>query len=337
VSPPTIRSTDRATSVAAGSWRPVTVRVPASTSNLGAGFDFLGMALDLWLEAHLLEHPGGPALRGTLAALDPDADIVGDILRSAGLPKAFHLEMQSEIPVGRGLGASAAATVAGIALAKAGRGQPIQRVAVFRDAAEREGHPDNAAPAAFGGAVLAAAPWSWSGEVQTEGRKPATLSVHPEIAVALAVPDIEIRTTDARALLPESVAIADAVEQARRAGALVAGLARADGDLIRWGMGDVVAVPHRKALIPGFDAAVAAAMEAGAYGATISGSGATLIALTLRGTEAEVADALATALTGNGAPAYALTPRISRRGLTITDPSSSGEGEALDLHSRTER
>ena len=139
--PPTIRSTDRSTSVTAGSWRPVTVRVPASTSNLGAGFDFLGMALDLWLEAHLVQHPGGPALRGTLAALDPDADIVGDILRSAGLPEAFHLEMQSDIPVGRGLGASAAATVAGIALAEAGRGEHLQKVAVFRNAAEREGHP----------------------------------------------------------------------------------------------------------------------------------------------------------------------------------------------------
>jgi homoserine kinase len=295
------------------------------------------MALDLWLEAHLVEHPGGPVLRGTLAALDPHADIVGNILRSAGLPEAFHLEMHSDIPVGRGLGASAAATVAGIALADAGRGGHLQRAAVFRNAAEREGHPDNAAPAVFGGAVLAADPSSWSGDVQTEGNKPAALSVHPEIAVALAVPDIEIKTTDARALLPESVASAIAVEQARRAGALVAGLARADGDLIRWGMDDVVAVPHRKALIPGYDAAVAAAVEAGAYGATISGSGSTLIALTLRGTEAAVADALATALTDNGAPAYALTPRISRRGLIITDPSSSGEGEALDLHPRTER
>ncbi len=295
------------------------------------------MALDLWLEARLLAQPGATVLRGTLAALDPHADIVGNILGSAGLPKGFHLEMHSDIPVGRGLGASAAATVAGIALAEAGRGRQLERVTVFQEAAQREGHPDNAAPAVFGGAVLAAAPSSWNGEPQTAVTKPAALTVHPDIAVALAIPDIEIKTTDARALLPASVASDVAIEQARRAGALVAGLARADGDLIRWGMGDVIAVPHRKTLIPGYDAAVAAAAEAGAYGATISGSGSTVIALTLRGTEAAVAEALATALTGAGAPADALTPRISRRGLAIADPSSSGESKTLDLHPGTER
>lgn len=95
------------------------VRVPASTSNLGAGFHCLGLALDLWLEARLVEGSGDPMYRGTLGGLDPAHDLIARALRAEGISNELHLEVRSEIPVGKGLGSSGAAVVAGLALAGA--------------------------------------------------------------------------------------------------------------------------------------------------------------------------------------------------------------------------
>jgi homoserine kinase len=130
-------------------------------------------------------------------------------------------------------------------------------------AAQEEGPPDNAGPAVCGGLVLAA-------------HRPTQLTLHRDLAVALVVPDHAISTKAARDLLPPAVPRDTAVAQAARSAALVLGLTWGDPDLIDFGMDDRLAVPHRRQLIKGYDAAVRAALDAGAYGVTISGAGSAL-------------------------------------------------------------
>lgn len=278
----------------------IAVRVPASTSNLGAGFDCLGLALELWLEARLVEGDGEPRYTGTLAPLNPRQDFLGQTL---GPIQGRRLEVDSEIPVGRGLGSSAAARVAGIALRQLAGGNTLAADAIFAEAARLEGHPDNAGPAVYGGLVLAS-------------HRPARLTLSSRIAIALAIPDATIDTHAARARLPHDVPREVAIAQAARAAALVLGLTGGDPHLIGFGMEDQLAVPHRKDLIPGFDAAVAAGREAGAYGVTISGAGSALLAFTSPRSTAAVGEAMALALTRAGNPARPLTPKVAEGGLS---------------------
>lgn len=277
------------------------VRVPASTSNLGAGFDCLGLALDLWLEAGLADGDGPNRYSGTLDGFDPADDLVREIV---GQLRDRHLEVHSEIPVGRGLGSSAAAIVAGIAIRRLCDGQPIDRDAIFRETVEREGHPDNAGPAVFGGLVLSA-------------HRPEPVPVSDALGIALAVPESAVDTKEARAMLPADFPREIAILQASSAASLVLGLTSGNGALVGFGMDDHIAAPFRKQLIPGFDAAVEAGRTAGAFGVTISGSGSALVAIAERGRTEAVAAAMAAAFTKHGNPARALAPAVSGKGLQV--------------------
>lgn len=280
-----------------------TVRVPASTSNLGAGFDCLGLALDLWLEASLVPGPGAPEYTGELATVKPGSDVMLAHLSACGLTDRFHLIARSDIPVSRGLGSSAAARVAAVTLEQLARDGRLQLDEVFARAASAEGHPDNAGPAVYGGLVLSAA-------------RPTKLTIHSDVRVALAVPQQLVETGAARAVLPENVVREKAVAQASRAAALVAGLANGDGELIGFGMQDEIALPYRKDLIPGLDQAIHAGRAAGAYGVTTSGSGSTVLGFASASRARDVAAAMAEALTQNDNPATAMTPEVSDTGVT---------------------
>lgn len=281
------------------------VRVPATTSNLGAGFDCLGLALDMWLEVRLDAGEGDPEYLGTLEGLSPSEDIILGILKDA-LPERRRLRVQSEIPLARGLGSSAAAAVAGYALLQLIQSSAFDRDSVYDSAVTLEGHPDNAGAAVYGGFVLAAP-------------RPARLVLNERLGVALAVPETPIDTKMARSILPAEFSREATTAQAGRAAALVLGLMNAEGDLIGFGMDDQIAVPHRKQLIVGYDEAVAAGRANGAYGVTISGSGSAVLAITPADQAAAVAEAMAGALTAQGNSAAALTPPVSERGLTTLD------------------
>ncbi|MBI2072520.1 MAG: homoserine kinase [Gemmatimonadetes bacterium] len=281
------------------------VRVPASTSNLGAGFDCVGLALDLWLEARLFEGDGPATYAGTLADLSPERDLIARTMRSAGLSGRRRLEVRSEIPVGKGLGSSGAAVVAGLALVDLARGAELNRDRLLEQATALEGHPDNVGPAVYGGLFLAS---------QGGGR----LTLSPAVGIALAVPEASIDTHAARARLPREVAREVAIAQASRAAALIQGLTQGQPALIAYGMEDQLAVPHRKDLIPGFDAAVVAGRAAGAYGVTISGAGSALLGIGPPHLMGHVASAMAEALTQAGNRAAGMTPRVAMGGLTVT-------------------
>ncbi len=281
------------------------IRVPASTSNLGAGFDCLGLALDIWMEVRVLEGNGDPVYTGTVEGLDPRSEILSTIV-SPALPERHHLEVHSDIPLARGLGSSAAAAVAGYALRQLLQRSAMERDEVYQAAVTLEGHPDNAGAATYGGFVLAAP-------------RPARLAFNRALAVALAVPDKPIDTKTARQILPPSLPRDRTIQQASRAAALVLGLMNAESDLIAYGMDDQIAVPLRKGLIVGFDEAVAAGLGAGAYGVTISGSGSALIAITTAETAQTVAEAMAATLTAAGNPAAPMTPPVSERGVGVLE------------------
>ena len=136
---------------------------------------------------------------------------------------------------------------------------------------------------------------------------------------SLAIPETGLNTKEARAVLPESLPRAGTIRQASRAAALVLGLMNAERDLIEYGMDDQIAVPLRKGMILGYDAAVEAGVAAGAYGVTISGSGSALIAVTGDDRKDAVAEALADALSDAGNPSAPLTPDVSERGVGMLE------------------
>lgn len=274
------------------STHPARVRVPCSTSNLGAGFDTLGLALDRYLTVDFTPGDGGlhVARTGTLARLEGDR---GDdlflwsfsaVMTGAGAELGGELRMHSEIPVARGLGSSAAALVAGHELARAVLGFDPAPMEAFRAAALREGHGDNAAPCAFGGLQTVVPGPS--------GPRALPLELSEQVGFAYAAPSVGVSTAAARAALPRHVDHDVATAGLGRLAALLRGLATCDPDLIRTGFEDELHVPYRLPLIPGATEAMDAAYEAGAWAVTISGSGSGLIAACTP----EVADQVANAM-----------------------------------------
>jgi homoserine kinase len=274
--------------------RTCAVRVPCSTSNLGAGFDCIGLAFDRYLDAGY--EPGGDRLRiqrfGTLeeVALAPEEDLLAiafraELRRRGAAEATGTLLVRSAIPVGRGLGSSAAAVVAGIALAAAACGATLDRDAALAAAVVLEGHPDNAAPALFGGLVAVA----YTGHSTPRAMR---MPLSPELAFVFAAPDVAVSTDRARAALPQQVPHSAATRNLGRLAALLYGLAHADRDAITAGFTDELHVPYRLPLIPGAAAAMQAATDAGAWAVTISGSGSGLLAACPRSSEYAVLEAM---------------------------------------------
>lgn len=260
--------------------RAARVRVPCSTSNLGAGYDTIGLALDRFLDVSFEpDDSGGISVTrsGTLRKLEEDSepDIVAELLtkqlRKAGREPSGNLTLHSDIPVARGLGASAAARVAGFDLALAVQGLPSDEEAAFACALRAEGHGDNAAPSVFGGLrAVATAP---------DGSVVMGLSLSPEVGFAYAAPATGVSTDEARTLLPKQVPHEVAAASLGRLVALIRGLAEGSPDLIRIGVRDELHVPHRLALIPNALSAISAGVDAGAWAVTVSGAGSGLIAM----------------------------------------------------------
>jgi homoserine kinase len=287
----------------------VTVRVAGSTANLGAGFDCVGVAVGRWLRVtaragrEAAGKPGTPVAierGGTLRTLDtaPEADLLyrgfSAACRRAGqaVPAGLALAADSDIPVARGLGSSAAATVAGAAAAAALLELKLDPAELAELCSELEGHPDNVAPAVFGGANLVLR--------GPDGLIVASLPIHHSLALVFAVPDFTVETKRARAALPATLPHADAVRAAAKSAALVHGLAHADPRLLAAGLDDVLHVPYRRGLVPGYDEVTSAARQAGAYGATLSGSGPTLVAVVAADRVRAVGDAMVRAWAARG-------------------------------------
>lgn len=261
---------------------PTRLRVPCSTSNLGPGFDCLGLALGLWLEVELVGAAQGNAHELASASdaarewptaknLMFDAfDRAFEHCGAARVPARFAV--RSEIPLERGLGSSGAAVAAGLLLANACLGERLGRATLAQLGMSLEGHPDNSTASLYGGCTL--------GVPLFDGLRVLQPELSPDLRFAVAWTDAKLATERARAALPKQVSFADAVENPRRIALLLEGLKRADPELIAAGGEDRLHVRYRLPLIQGGAAALDAAREAGAWLATISGAGSALIAIT---------------------------------------------------------
>lgn len=256
----------------------ITVRVPATTANIGPGFDSMGCALALYnyitcevLPADKLVITGCPepyqneenlAVQGYRA-----------VLSRLGLPnEGLSLNIRAEIPVCRGLGSSAALIAGGAAAANLLHGSPLPPAELLEVTNEIEGHPDNLAPAIYGGLTASL----------VEDGKPRTvkLPLSPTLRWVAAIPDFELSTHLARAVLPKEVAFVDAVYNASHVAVLVGALGRGDRELIAMALRDRLHQPYRESLIPEYGKVKAAAEQCGAIAFCISGAGPTLLALT---------------------------------------------------------
>jgi len=260
----------------------VSVSVPATSANLGPGFDALGLALDITnrLTLRASEEDELEVLgEGRAQLLGQASTIAHDsarrVLRELKLEiPGFHLAMENAIPLARGLGSSSAAIVAGLvagnAWARAARGRGLENRDLLRLANEIEGHPDNVAPALLGGLVVSAV--SSSGEVRA-----VQLPVREFPGFAVFIPTMELTTHHARAVLPSNLSLGDAVFNLSRSSLLVAALASGELDVLPEALLDRLHQNQRAALIPGFAELIAWAPGAGAYGATLSGAGPTIL------------------------------------------------------------
>jgi len=256
---------------------------PASSANLGPGFDVLALALGLRCrvvadlsDAWSIDHGEGQA---------PDADSDDAVLAAAkaavGEDRPLSLKVDNEIPIGRGLGSSAAAIVAGAAAALAATTGNVDRDCVFELAASMEGHPDNAAAAVYGGLIV----------VPPEGR-PLRLPIHPGIRPVVAIPRDMFLTAEARQVLESTVSIETTARTVARAAALVAGFLTGDPQMFAAAHGDELHEKPRSRARPSTAELVRRARDAGALHAAWSGSGPSVLAIVTPDSEDAVISAL---------------------------------------------
>jgi len=263
-------------------YEPVTVEAPASTANLGPGFDSLALALELHLRVTVTPLEYGAE---QIVVEGEGADEIGlDAgnrfliglergLQQFGLePPVMRIEMENEIPLARGLGSSAAASVAGLLVAEALAGQSLGEELLHAMATEIDGHPDNAAAALWGGLVLV-------GRGSDGAPRCARFDAPASLHAALFVPDTPLRTSEMRAALPAQVSHADAAHNIGRTALIVAALTTDRPELLSAMNEDRLHEPYRARHFPQLPELQAAAVAAGARGAALSGAGSTVIAL----------------------------------------------------------
>jgi homoserine kinase len=304
--------------------RAIAVRAPATSANLGPGFDCLGLALDLWNEVVAVPAAGHPGdARASPrdhppAAAPADDNLIARAARRlfehvrAPFP-GFRLECTNRIPFSRGLGSSAAAIVSGLLLANHALGDPLRAPELLALATELEGHPDNVAPCLLGG-VRAVALGRSGGVLQ------AAVPVPRPLVAAIFVPEVHVPTELARAALPASVSLEDALFNVSRAALLVAALGAGDYRLLRDATDDRLHQPYRAALFPAMAPLIEAALAAGALGAYSSGAGSSILALCPGPAEAEpVCAAFRCTAARAAVPGSTLVVGLSRRGAHLVD------------------
>lgn len=293
------------------------VSVPATSANLGPGFDALGLALGLRTIATLEI----PAADSGVRVIGRDAAILGRtrnlvedgilhylMLVGRTLPP-YALTVDNRLPVARGLGGSAAAAVAGLALGAAALGHDTDPARLLPLAVAMEGHGDNVAAALLGGLVVV-----WDAGRTIHARP---LPIAANLRAVVFIPERSSSTKAARAVLPAQVSQGDAVFNIARAALLVDALRCGDGADLREAMRDRLHQPYRLATLP-HAPLIETAVAAGAHGAALSGAGSSLLALCDAATAPAVADAMAARARALGVPGETLLLDIDRRGLLVT-------------------
>ncbi|MGB2924741.1 MAG: homoserine kinase [Limnothrix sp.] len=306
----------------------IQVQVPATTANIGAGFDCLGAALTLYNWFRFTPTDADAAFF-TLAVMGAEVEAKKlDATPDNLLYRAFaalyekigqpvpnvHIEIDLNVPLSRGLGSSATAIVGGVVGANVLAGSPLSQTEVMHLAIEIEGHPDNVVPALLGGCQLSVkhqpdwliCPWRWN----------------KEVVPVVASPDFELSTEESRKVLPQQYLLAQAVFNSSRLGLLSYGLAESNATYLQAALDDQLHQPYRKKLIQGYDKVQQAAIATGAYGMVISGAGPTLLALASSENAQSIADAMAKTWAEFEVKAIARVLEIDHQGTQITTEAS---------------
>jgi homoserine kinase len=307
----------------------VRVFAPASVANVSCGFDVMGFALGTpGDEIIVRQQPESEAVTikkvtGDEGVLPLDADnntasvAVQAFFRSIGFEKGVEIEVHKQMPLGSGLGSSAASAAGAVLAANHLLGNPLERMELlpFAAAAEKAAcgtaHYDNVGPSLLGGFVFI-----------RSSEQPDIINLpYPDGLHAVVVhPQIEIKTEDTRRILRNDISLGEAVKQWGNVGGLVAGLISKDTDLMARSMEDVIIEPIRSVLIPGYDAVKEAALAAGAIGAGIAGSGPSIFALTEdQETAHNVSKRMKTELDGIGLPSDEYISEINTKGTKVID------------------
>lgn len=299
-----------------------TISVPATTANIGPGFDCLGAALTLYNQftfTPLNEEPGYLEIvaRGDEAdrVQTTDSNLVYQAFSQfyqglKQLTPAVKIEIDLGVPLARGLGSSATAIVGGLVGANALAGLPLSQTAVMQMAIAMEGHPDNVVPALLGGCRLAATGLETDWEICEVGW-------HESLATIVAIPNFELSTAEARRVLPDSYSRADAIFNTAHLGLLLRGLATGQPNWLKAALQDRIHQPYRQSLIPGYQTVQTAALKAGAYGMVISGAGPTLLAIADRAEASRVQAAMQQAWTEIDIAAQVYCLSLDPRGAVI--------------------
>ncbi|MDD9269845.1 homoserine kinase [Paenibacillus sp. GCM10023248] len=311
-----------------GAVQKVRVKVPASTANLGPGFDSLGMALNLyaWIDMAISDHTTIRLIGDQMQGIPTDKTnliykVAQMVFQEAGVVHPeLAISMYSDIPLTRGLGSSASAIVGALAGANALIGNKLSAYELFQIASRLEKHPDNVGASLYGGIVVA----FWDGE------KAESIRIEPDanLEVLVAIPAFQLSTEKARGVMPKQVPMKDAVFNLSHSSLLVAALATGNLEMIRHAMKDALHQPYRAALIPGMEKLLEEAEHHGALGVALSGAGPTMLALVdaRSGRKAELEAFLKETLAKEGIEAQTLWLKPSREGVTTTQ-LADGEGD----------
>ncbi len=319
----------------------VTVTVPATTANLGPGFDCIGAALTLYNQFKFTCLDSTRGLGGerggvSISVTGTNAERVQTdksnlayrafvkLYEHTGqLPPPARIEIGLGYPLTRGLGSSATAIVGGLVGANQLAGAPLSPEEVMQLAISMEGHPDNVVPALLGGCRLAAVTdedYASQPHINNVGRTSGweicEIPWHSDLVPVLAIPDFELSTAQSRRALPAHYTRADAIFNTAHLGLLVRGLETGTGSWLRVAMQDRIHQPYRQSLIPGYSAVRFAALDAGAYGIAISGAGPSLLALADASRAPAVVPAMAEAWQQAGVTASVKVLSLDTQGAT---------------------
>jgi len=313
--------------VAAKKQGPITrvkVRVPATTSNLGPGFDIIGMALSMHCEVSLTidRTRRGPATvkcsgEGAESLPSGEKNLIvksfREILPKQRLPFALNFNVKNEIPLARGLGSSAAARLCGLLAGAAARDLRYTRPeAALAHAIRLEGHPDNCVPAFFGGCRVSIA--------STDPMVHFPIRIPKNLGFVLCVPDFEVSTKKARSVMPKKVPVKTAVATAGRLAMLLYAFETESLSLIKNAVRDTLHEPYRAKLVPGYEKVRTAAERHGAFGACLSGSGSAVLAITPKAPQrrAMIGRAMVRAFRRTGSKARAFSLDLDTNGTKLS-------------------
>jgi homoserine kinase len=298
----------------------VSIRVPATTANLGPGFDCLGAALTLYNTFDFARSPAPETIQIEVTGVEAEQVQIDSsnlayhcfhkLYQTIGqTPPSVKLTIALGFPLASGLGSSATAIVGGLVGANLLAGSPLSQEEVMQLAIAIERHPDNVVPALLGGCRLAVP----SGNHWTICEIPW----HPEVVPILAIPNFKLSTQSARQVLPQTYSRTDAIFSLAHLGLLLRGLETGRGDWLRVALQDRIHQPYRQPLIQGYEEVQTAAIAAGAYGLVISGAGPTVLALAHPAQCAEVEVAIVKAWSNQNIAAQTHVLQINTEGVVF--------------------